>query len=141
MLDHPVPLRGGQGGTQLAGLNTCCGAISFASGPHPPETLRTRAYLVIRSPGERSLQSSLTSIDHDDFSPRLEGNRTGEKKEKEKLSLCTLQSLTYFTEIIIAPGCLFLGKHMQPLVSSIKKSKAWFYKQKFYRKSKGKKKD
>ena len=61
------------------------------------------------------------------------------KRKRGKLSLCTLQSLTYFTEIIIAPGCLFLGKHMQPLVSSIKKSMAWFYKQKFYRKSKGKK--
>ena len=39
-LDHPVPLWGvGVGwGTQLTGLKTCCGAISFASGPHPPET-------------------------------------------------------------------------------------------------------
>lgn len=39
-LDHPVPLWGvGVGwGTQLAGLKTCCGAISFASAPHPPET-------------------------------------------------------------------------------------------------------
>ena len=70
-----------------------------------------------------------------------EKKRKKERKKWGKLSLCTLQSLTYFTEIIIALGCLFLGKHMQPLVSSIKKSKAWFYKQKFYRKSKGEKKD
>lgn len=31
-LDHPVTLWG-VGGTQLAGLKACCGAISFASGP------------------------------------------------------------------------------------------------------------
>ena len=63
---------------------SCLEAETFRTTPPPPDILKTRAFLVISSPGDYSIHSSLTSIDHDGFSPRFEGNHTRKKKERKK---------------------------------------------------------